>query len=122
MSPHYPSPEPALTPEEAAKLGWRFEGKSLVRDLLFKDNDAAQTFNDFLSERAVDWGRRAEVDIVSNKMHIRVRNMHHLEPTVAELRLARKVTEVIDADKVASEASIPVTPLPVTPAPVALDP
>jgi pterin-4a-carbinolamine dehydratase len=95
MAPHY---EVHFDPPPGAHEGWRHEGDALVRDLMFRDSEQAIAFADDLAERAVDYGRRPSVSIRSYTMRLTIENPNHAGVTPAELRLAKKVNEVLAAD------------------------
>jgi 4a-hydroxytetrahydrobiopterin dehydratase len=77
--------------------GWRRDRDTLVRELVFRDFDAAMSFVELVAARAVDFGRRPDMCISEfNHVRLAVANLHHAGFTEAELRLARKVHAVID--------------------------
>jgi pterin-4a-carbinolamine dehydratase len=93
--PHYAEFPP---PPPDAVAGWHLEDDALVRDLMFRDNDTAIDFADDLAERAVDYFRRPAIGIRSYRMRLTIENPRHAGITEAELRLARKVNEVLRTD------------------------
>jgi pterin-4a-carbinolamine dehydratase len=93
---HFPLPGPVLTLERARTLGWRDEGDALVRRLLCRDSAEAAKVANELADRAVDWNRRPDVTVESAWLRVVCANRHHVGVTLAELRLATKVTAVID--------------------------
>jgi pterin-4a-carbinolamine dehydratase len=74
---------------------WHRHGNALVRELEFRDSDEAVAFANRVAEEAVDYERRPEVTVTLNRVRIAVANLHHLPPTQAEVRLARKVDAVL---------------------------
>ena len=74
---------------------WHCHGIALVRELEFRDSDEAVAFADRVAEEAVDYSRRPELTVTLNRVRIAVANLHHLPPTRAEMRLARKVDAVL---------------------------
>jgi 4a-hydroxytetrahydrobiopterin dehydratase len=77
--------------------GWRRTGESLVRELAFRDFDAAIAFMQRVAACAEDHLRRPDMCIVDfNRVRLTITNPHHAGLTPAELRLAGKVNEVID--------------------------
>jgi 4a-hydroxytetrahydrobiopterin dehydratase len=79
--------------------GWRRDGESLVRELTFRDFEAAHAFVDRLAQAAVDYQRRPDLCILwTNHVRIVVANLHDAGITLAELRLAAKVDAFLEAD------------------------
>jgi pterin-4a-carbinolamine dehydratase len=74
---------------------WHRHGNALVRELEFRDSDEAVAFANRVAEEAVDYARRPELTVTVNRVRIAVANLHHLPPTGAEMRLARKVDAVL---------------------------
>jgi pterin-4a-carbinolamine dehydratase len=93
---HFPLPGPVLTLDAAKNRGWAHEGNSLVRQVLCRDAAEAVRVADQLADRAVDWNRRADVTTSAGWLRVVVANRHHVGVTLAELRLATKVTAVLD--------------------------
>jgi pterin-4a-carbinolamine dehydratase len=86
--------EQALAEEE--RRGWRRQGAALVRELRFRDFDDARRFVERIAREAVDYSRRPDVCILGfNRVRLRVANLHHGSPTLAEARLAAKVDAII---------------------------
>ena len=82
----------------AALPGWRREGDALVRELDFRDFDAALRFAERVAACAVDYGRRPDMCISEfNRVRLSVANLHHAGFTRAELRLLAKVSAIVDA-------------------------
>jgi 4a-hydroxytetrahydrobiopterin dehydratase len=77
--------------------GWRRAGDSLIRELAFRDFDEAIAFLQRVAACAEDHLRRPDMCILDfNRVRLTITNPHHAGLTPAELRLARKVNEVID--------------------------
>jgi pterin-4a-carbinolamine dehydratase len=75
---------------------WRRDGDVLVRDLTFRDFEAAFRFVGDIAEAAVDYFRRPDMCISEfNRVRLSIANLHHAGITQAELRLAEKVDEAI---------------------------
>jgi pterin-4a-carbinolamine dehydratase len=74
---------------------WHRHGNTLVRELEFRDSDEAVAFANRVAEEAVDYSRRPELTVTLNRVRVAVANLHHLPPTRAEVRLARKVDAVL---------------------------
>jgi 4a-hydroxytetrahydrobiopterin dehydratase len=76
--------------------GWRRAGDSLVRELAFRDFEAAMAFVDRIAAAVEDHLRRPDMCIVDfNRVRITITNPHHAGITQAELRLAEKVNGVV---------------------------
>jgi pterin-4a-carbinolamine dehydratase len=82
--------------DAAVSRGWRPEGQALIRDLSFRDFDEALRFADELGAKAVDYFRRPDMLIRSNRLRLSVENRHHAGFTKAEMRLIEKATAVIE--------------------------
>jgi 4a-hydroxytetrahydrobiopterin dehydratase len=81
----------------SAQVGWRRGQDTLVRELQFRDFDAALAFVERLGDMANDYGRRPDMCISEfNHVKLSVSNPHHAGLTRAELRLAAKVDTVIE--------------------------
>ena len=93
-----------LTDEEvdrtlAAERGWRREGDVLVRELKVRDFDEALGFVERVAQLANDYGRRPDMCISEfNRVRLGVANLHHAGFTLAEMRLAAKVNQVIEGE------------------------
>src|SRR5689334_8872905 len=74
---------------------WRHERKALVRELSFRDFDAAWEFLERTVRSTEDHGRRPDMSISLGNVKLTIRNPHHLDITLAELRLAAKVNSVL---------------------------
>jgi 4a-hydroxytetrahydrobiopterin dehydratase len=92
-----------VTDQEVARAlaehpGWRREGGSLVRTMRMKDFEDALAFVERVAGAAVDYHRRPDMCISENN-HVRlsIANLHHAGLTQAEMRLAAKVSAVIDS-------------------------
>jgi pterin-4a-carbinolamine dehydratase len=88
-----------VTPELAeiinAHRSWRREGKALVREFSFRDFDAAWEFLERTVRSTEDYGRRPDIYISRGHVELTIRNPHHMDITLAELRLAAKVNSVL---------------------------
>jgi 4a-hydroxytetrahydrobiopterin dehydratase len=81
----------------SAERGWRREGDALVRELKLRDFDEALRFVERVAQLANDYGRRPDMCISEfNHVRLSVSNLHHAGFTLAEIRLAAKVNEVIE--------------------------
>ena len=81
-----------------AVSGWHRVGRSLVRELSFRDFDQAFAFLERLAGEAVDYSRRPDMCIFGfSRVRLTIANPHHAGITEAELRLARKVDAVLAA-------------------------
>jgi pterin-4a-carbinolamine dehydratase len=74
---------------------WQTHGGALVREFEFRDSDEAKAFAELVADQAVDYHRRPELTLSSNLVRIAIPNLHHLPPTLAERRLARKVDAIV---------------------------
>lgn len=84
---------------QPATPGWRRVGRSLVRELSFRDFDEAFGFVQRVANEAVDYMRRPEICIFGfNRVRLTVANPHHAGLTGSELRLARKVDAILTAE------------------------
>jgi pterin-4a-carbinolamine dehydratase len=79
-----------------AYRSWRREGKALVREFSFRDFDEAWKFVARTVRSTEDYGRRPDIYISRGHVELTIRNPHHLDITLAELRLAAKVNSVLD--------------------------
>ena len=100
--------------EAAVSSGWRPRGQALVRELSFRDFDEALRFADVLGAKAVDYLRRPDMLIRSNRLRLSVENRHHAGFTKAEMRLIEKATAVIEAHGPPRRAPAPLTAAPAT--------
>jgi pterin-4a-carbinolamine dehydratase len=83
---------------QSAHPGWRRVGRSLTRELSFRDFDEAFGFVEQVAHGAVDYSRRPDICIFAfNRVRLTIANAHHSSLTEAELRLARKVDAIISA-------------------------
>jgi pterin-4a-carbinolamine dehydratase len=78
-----------------AHRSWRREGRALVREFSFRDFDAAWEFLERTVRSTEDYGRRPDIYISRGHVELTIRNPHHLDITLAELRLAAKVNSVL---------------------------
>ena len=96
-----------MTPSEVDRWlpsapGWRRVGKTLVRDIALRDFDSALRLVERVGQAAVDYQRRPDMCISEyNRVRLRIFNLHHAGLTEAELRLAARTSEVVDAEVVA---------------------
>jgi pterin-4a-carbinolamine dehydratase len=90
--------EPAEQHEIDAALerGWRPRGQALTRELSFRDFEEAMSFAREIAAQAVDYLRRPDLSIRSNRLELTVENLHHAGFTKAEMRLIAKASDVID--------------------------
>jgi pterin-4a-carbinolamine dehydratase len=99
-----------LTPREvdlalAEHPGWRRVGKTLVRDISLRDFESALRLVERVGQAAVDYQRRPDMCISEyNRVRLRIVNLHHAGLTEAELRLASRTSEVVDAELLAGAA------------------
>jgi 4a-hydroxytetrahydrobiopterin dehydratase len=85
------------TRRQSPHPGWRRVGQSLVRELSFRDFDQAKAFVDQVATTAEDHRRRPDICIFDfNRVRLTISNPHHARITLAELRLAEKVNEIVD--------------------------
>jgi pterin-4a-carbinolamine dehydratase len=92
-----PIPPHKLKPLLEARRAWRNRGEVLIRDLSFRDFDAAMAFLQRFAPRAEDWNRHPDVSISRGHVRLTIENPHHAGITLAELRLAAKVNAAIEA-------------------------
>jgi 4a-hydroxytetrahydrobiopterin dehydratase len=77
--------------------GWRRSGQALIRELAFRDFDAAMSFVEQVAKAAEDHLRRPDICILDfNRVRLTVANPRHAGITPAELRLVAKVNDLID--------------------------
>jgi pterin-4a-carbinolamine dehydratase len=77
--------------------GWRQVGRSLVRELSFKDFDGAMACLEKIATAAEDHFRRPDMCVLEfNHVRLTINNPNHAGITDAELRLAAKVNAAID--------------------------
>jgi 4a-hydroxytetrahydrobiopterin dehydratase len=102
MSADAPPPSAPLTDEEVereleTRHGWRRDGIALVRELHLRDFEEALRLVEHVAQQAVDHFRRPDMCILEgNRVRLIVENRHHAGITLAELRLAEKVSAVLD--------------------------
>jgi pterin-4a-carbinolamine dehydratase len=82
--------------DEAVERGWRPHGQALTRELEFRDFEEAMGFAEEIGQKAVDYLRRPDLCIKSNRVTLTVENLHHAGFTKAEMRLIAKASAVID--------------------------
>lgn len=78
-----------------AYRSWRHEQKALVREFSFRDFDAAWEFLERTVRSTEDHARRPDIYVSQGHVELTIRNPHHLDITLAELRLAAKVNSVL---------------------------
>jgi pterin-4a-carbinolamine dehydratase len=75
---------------------WRQENGVLLRELHFRDFDAAFRFVGIVGRGCVDYQRRPDMAISEfNHVRLSIANPHHAGVTHAELRLAARVDAII---------------------------
>ena len=81
----------------AKERGWALRDGALVCELTMRDFEEAMRVLELLAGYAIDYGRRPDM-CVSEFNHVRlsIENPHHAGITVAELRLAAKVSAALD--------------------------
>jgi 4a-hydroxytetrahydrobiopterin dehydratase len=90
----------------SAHTGWRREGDSLVREIEFRDFSDAMSFLERVAFTVEDHLRRPDMCILSyNRVRLTIGNPHHAGLTAAEIRLAEKVSPLIDPDSAESNAA-----------------
>ena len=78
--------------------GWRVDDEVLVRELKLRDFEQALRLIDRVAELANDYGRRPDMCVSEfNRVRLSIANLHHAGLTQAEIRLAGKVSAVIDS-------------------------
>jgi 4a-hydroxytetrahydrobiopterin dehydratase len=96
----------AIARRQPAHSGWRRVGKSLVRELSFRDFDEAFAFVERIANEAVDYLRRPDICIFAfNRVRLTIANPHRDGLTEAELRLARKVDAVLTGEPASQRAA-----------------
>jgi pterin-4a-carbinolamine dehydratase len=81
----------------AQRQQWRLRDGALVRELLVRDFDEALRLLEHVAECAVDYARRPDMCISEfNHVRLSISNPHHAGLTVAELRLAGRVDEILE--------------------------
>jgi pterin-4a-carbinolamine dehydratase len=81
----------------AAEPDWKVRDGTLVRELLMRDFEEAMRVFERLATGAVDYRRRPDMCISEfNHVRLSISNPHHAGLTVAEVRLAAKVSELLD--------------------------
>jgi pterin-4a-carbinolamine dehydratase len=81
----------------AEERGWGLRDAALVCELTMRDFEEAMRVLELVAGSAIDYGRRPDM-CVSQFNHVRlsIENPHHAGITVAELRLAAKVSAALD--------------------------
>ncbi|HEY4097892.1 MAG TPA: 4a-hydroxytetrahydrobiopterin dehydratase [Baekduia sp.] len=78
------------------RVDWHEEDGVLVRDLRFRDFEAAFAFVGMIARGAADYGRRPDMSISEfNHVRLSIANLHHAGITQAERRLAAKVDAIV---------------------------
>lgn len=73
---------------------------TLVRELRMRDFDQAMQILERVASCAIDYGRRPDMCISEfNHVRLSISNPHHAGFTAAELRLATKVSAVLDGER-----------------------
>jgi pterin-4a-carbinolamine dehydratase len=89
--------ERELSAALAREGGWRLHEGTLVRELSTRDFDEAMRLLELIAAGAVDYGRRPDMCITEfNHVRLSIGNPHHAGLTAAELRLAAKVSALLD--------------------------
>jgi 4a-hydroxytetrahydrobiopterin dehydratase len=87
---------------QPAHRGWRRSGESLVREVSFRDFDGALGFAEQVAIAAEDYLRRPDILIYGfNRVRLTIANPNHAGLTLAEHRLAAKVSRLIDGPSAA---------------------
>jgi pterin-4a-carbinolamine dehydratase len=77
--------------------GWQLHDGALVRELQMRDFEEAMRLLERVASGAVDYRRRPDMCISEfNHLRLSIKNPHHAGLTLAELRLAAKVTALLD--------------------------
>jgi pterin-4a-carbinolamine dehydratase len=98
VTPHYETtrPDEVLSIDEARRLGWTEEPNALVRVLTYRDRPEAVRAAEELTDRVNDWGgRKPDMTIDGGRLEVRCANVNHAGVTLAELRLATKVSAAL---------------------------
>jgi pterin-4a-carbinolamine dehydratase len=91
---------------QPARAGWRRVGRSLVRELAFRDFDEAFEFATRVANEAVDYLRRPDICVFDfNRVRLTLANPHQAGLTQAEWRLARKVDAILAPEATQREAT-----------------
>jgi pterin-4a-carbinolamine dehydratase len=86
-----------LDRRQSRHRGWRRIGSSLVRELAFRDFEQALDFVERVGSDAEDHLNRPDMCICDfNRVRLTITNRNHAGVTQAELRLAAKVSAIID--------------------------
>jgi 4a-hydroxytetrahydrobiopterin dehydratase len=81
----------------AREPAWRLREGALVRELSTRDFDEAMRLLEAVAAGAVDYGRRPDMCISEfNHVRLSIANPHHAGLTAAEVRLAAKVSALLD--------------------------
>jgi pterin-4a-carbinolamine dehydratase len=91
--------EHAMVEAFAKERGWKLRDGALVRELVARDFDEAMGIIERAARCAIDYGRRPDMCISEfNHVRLSISNPHHAGLTVAELRLAARVSALLDRD------------------------
>ena len=86
--------------------GWRRVGRSLVRELSFRDFAEAFAFATRIANEAEDYLRRPDICVFGfNRVRLTLANPHDAGLTDAEWRLARKVDAILTAEPAAQRTA-----------------
>lgn len=81
----------------AEEQGWKRREGALVRELVMRDFEEAMRLLERVAAGAVDYRRRPDMCISEfNHVRLLISNPHHAGLTAAELRLAAKVSLVLE--------------------------
>jgi pterin-4a-carbinolamine dehydratase len=76
---------------------WKVRDGTLVRELMMRDFEEAMRLFELLASGAVDYRRRPDMCISEyNHVRLSISNPHHAGLTVAEVRLAAKVSALLE--------------------------
>src|SRR3954451_17163090 len=96
VTAHYPTPRGIPSLDDVKRLGWHDRGDALERVLRFRDREQAVRAGEYVTLKAVDWLRRPYITVARNELHVVIANPNNAGVTPAELRLASKVSAVVD--------------------------
>ncbi|MEA2145227.1 MAG: 4a-hydroxytetrahydrobiopterin dehydratase [Solirubrobacteraceae bacterium] len=97
---------PTIARRQPIDPGWRRVGRSLVRELSFRDFEEAFAFATRVANEAVDYRRRPDISVFDfNRVRLTLANPHHVGLSQAEWRLARKVDAILTAEPAAQRAA-----------------
>lgn len=90
----------------AERRAWRVDGAALVRELTFRDSDEAMCFVEQIAREAVDYRRRPDICVWDNRVRMTASNPRHAALTLAEVRLAAKVDDVIEQRRSGTDSGV----------------